>query len=94
MEHSSVGPATLEAFRQILDEHPNTRVAMQAAMRRTPNDLDSFETVKPRIRLVKGAFLETARPRTAGARGGHRAVPLPDRLGVGESAGPGVRHPR
>jgi proline dehydrogenase len=59
MEHSSVGPATLEAFRQVLDEHPDTRVAIQAAMRRTPNDLDSFETVKPRIRLVKGAFLET-----------------------------------
>jgi len=59
MEHSSVGPATLEAFRQILDEHPNTRVAIQAAMRRTPNDLESFEKVKPRIRLVKGAFLET-----------------------------------
>jgi proline dehydrogenase len=59
MEHSSVGPAELEAFRQVLDQHPDTRVAIQAAMRRTPNDLDSFEKVKPRIRLVKGAFLET-----------------------------------
>jgi proline dehydrogenase len=59
MEHSSVGPAELEAFRRVLDEHPKTRVAIQAAMRRTPNDLASFETVKPRIRLVKGAFLET-----------------------------------
>jgi proline dehydrogenase len=59
MEHSSVGPATLEAFRGVLDEHPATRVAIQAAMRRTPNDLASFEEVKPRIRLVKGAFLET-----------------------------------
>jgi proline dehydrogenase len=59
MEHSSVGGATLEAFRHILDEHPQTRVAIQAAMRRTPNDLLSFETTKPRIRLVKGAFLET-----------------------------------
>ena len=27
-------------------------------MRRTPNDLESFKDVKPRIRLVKGAFLE------------------------------------
>jgi proline dehydrogenase len=58
MEHSSVGPATLEAFRAALHEHPDTRVAMQAAMRRTPQDLDSFTDVKPRIRLVKGAFLE------------------------------------
>ena len=58
MEHSSVGAATLEAFRAVLLEHPDTRVAMQAAMRRTPSDLESFKDVKPRIRLVKGAFLE------------------------------------
>jgi proline dehydrogenase len=59
MEHSSVGPAELEAFRAALDEYPDTRVAIQAAMRRTPLDLQSFTDVKPRIRLVKGAFLET-----------------------------------
>jgi proline dehydrogenase len=59
MEHSSVGPATLEAFRTALMEHPDTRVAIQAAMRRTPTDLESFKDVKPRIRLVKGAFLES-----------------------------------
>ena len=59
MEHSSVGPATLEAFRTALLEHPDTRVAIQAAMRRTPTDLASFKDVKPRIRLVKGAFLES-----------------------------------
>ncbi len=58
MEHSSVGPAELEAFRAALPEHPDTRIAMQAAMRRTPSDLESFTGVKPRIRLVKGAFLE------------------------------------
>ena len=59
MEHSSVGPATLDAFRAVLREHPDTRVAIQAAMRRTPTDLESFKDVKPRIRLVKGAFLES-----------------------------------
>ena len=59
MEHSSVGPAELEAFRAALAEYPDTRVAIQAAMRRTPLDLESFTDVKPRIRLVKGAFLET-----------------------------------
>ena len=77
MEHSSVGPAELEAFRAALGEHPGTRVAMQAAMRRTPNDLESFTDVKPRIRLVKGAFLETRREGAAGAEGDHRPVPLP-----------------
>ena len=59
MEHSSVGPAELEAFREALPQYPNTRVAIQAAMRRTPTDLASFTDTKPRIRLVKGAFLET-----------------------------------
>ncbi|GAB91188.1 proline dehydrogenase family protein [Gordonia rhizosphera] len=59
MEHSSVGPQTLEAYRSLLPGHPNTRVAIQAAMRRTPDDLASFTDIKPRIRLVKGAFLET-----------------------------------
>lgn len=58
MEHSSVGPAELEAFRNVLSSYPDTRVAIQAAMRRTPDDLHSFVDVKPRIRLVKGAFLE------------------------------------
>jgi proline dehydrogenase len=49
----------LEAFRDVLQQYPDTRVAMQAAIRRTPTDLVSFTEVKPRIRLVKGAFLET-----------------------------------
>lgn len=59
MEHSSVGPAELEAFREALPQYPNTRLALQAAMRRTPADLTSFTDTRPRIRLVKGAFLET-----------------------------------
>jgi proline dehydrogenase len=59
MEHSSVGPQTLETFRTFLPSYPETRIAIQAAMRRTPEDLASFTDVKPRIRLVKGAFLES-----------------------------------
>ncbi|GAA2866348.1 proline dehydrogenase family protein [Pseudonocardia halophobica] len=58
MEHSSVGPQTLEIYRTFLPSFPRTRVAQQAAMRRCPEDLGSFTDVKPRIRLVKGAFLE------------------------------------
>lgn len=59
MEHSSVGRPTLEAYRRVLADHPGTRVAIQAAMRSTPDDLRSFTGVQPRIRLVKGAFLES-----------------------------------
>jgi proline dehydrogenase len=58
MEHSSVGRPTLEAFREALPRYPRTRVAIQAAMRRTPQDLHSFTGIKPRLRLVKGAYDE------------------------------------
>jgi proline dehydrogenase len=60
MEHSSVGRDTLAIFKSILPDHPNTRVAIQASMRQTPVDLLSFVEIKPRIRLVKGAFDETS----------------------------------
>ncbi|WP_432535130.1 proline dehydrogenase family protein [Kineococcus arenarius] len=58
MEHSSVGRATLELFRRVLPSYPDSRIAIQAAMRRTVSDLESFDEVKPRIRLVKGAYAE------------------------------------
>ncbi|MGK5682350.1 proline dehydrogenase family protein [Actinoplanes sp. URMC 104] len=59
MEQSAVGPSTLEAYRALLPKYTDTRVAMQAAVRRTQDDLESFTEHKPRIRLVKGAFKET-----------------------------------
>ncbi|MBT8163371.1 MULTISPECIES: proline dehydrogenase family protein [Arthrobacter] len=60
MEHSSVGRETLAIYKSILPDHPNTRVAIQANMRQTPEDLASFTDIKPRIRLVKGAFDESS----------------------------------
>jgi proline dehydrogenase len=59
MEHSSVGPQTLETYRSFLPSFPETRVAQQAALRRCQNDLHSFTDIKPRIRLVKGAYRES-----------------------------------
>ncbi|WP_100499240.1 proline dehydrogenase family protein [Geodermatophilus chilensis] len=59
MEASSIGKAILETYRTVLPRHQQTRVAMQAAMRQTLPDLQSFTEVKPRVRLVKGAFLES-----------------------------------
>jgi len=58
MEHSSVGRDTLEVFRRLLDDHPESRVAIQAALRTTSADLQSFTGRRPRIRLVKGAYAE------------------------------------
>jgi proline dehydrogenase len=61
MEDSSLVPGTLELFRHAAAGHPRTRLAVQAALRRTPVDLDTLSTLKPRVRLVKGAYAEPLR---------------------------------
>jgi proline dehydrogenase len=58
MEHSSVGRETLEIFRRVHGDYPETRVAIQACMRSTVEDLHEFGQDLPKIRLVKGAFDE------------------------------------
>jgi proline dehydrogenase len=58
MEESSLVPDTLSLFRETATTHPQTRLAIQAALRRTPLDLESLAPLKPRIRLVKGAYAE------------------------------------
>lgn len=58
MEESSLVPDTLALFREAATGHPQTRLAIQAALRRTPLDLEAMAPLKPRIRLVKGAYAE------------------------------------
>lgn len=58
MEHSSVGRETLAVFRRVHPDFPETRVAIQACMRSTVQDLHEFGSHPPKIRLVKGAFDE------------------------------------
>jgi proline dehydrogenase len=58
MEQSDSVTDTLEVFRKAAAEHPGTRLAIQACLRRTPSDLESLAPLKPRVRLVKGAYAE------------------------------------
>jgi proline dehydrogenase len=58
MEDSSLVSDTLGLFRDAVTKHPETRLAIQAALRRTPLDLEAMASLKPRIRLVKGAYAE------------------------------------
>ncbi len=58
MEDSSLVPDTLALFRDAATAHPQTRLAIQAALRRTPLDLEALAPLKPRVRLVKGAYAE------------------------------------
>lgn len=59
MEQSEYVPATLEVFKAIRREFPETRLAIQAYLRRTAVDLEDLGAeMPPRIRLVKGAYSE------------------------------------
>ena len=61
MEDSAYVDRTLDLYRTIHEKHPATGVAMQAYLRRTPDDLSMLIPVRPTIRLVKGAYNESAR---------------------------------
>jgi proline dehydrogenase len=58
MEQSSLVTETIAVYRQCVAEHPALRLAIQACLRRTPRDLEELAALKPRIRLVKGAYAE------------------------------------
>jgi proline dehydrogenase len=58
MEESGLVSDTLSLFREAVTKHPETRLAIQVALRRTPLDLEAMASLKPRIRLVKGAYAE------------------------------------
>ena len=58
MEQSDLVGRTLDVFREAIGRYPQTRLAIQACLRRTPSDLESLAPLKPRIRLVKGAYAE------------------------------------
>ena len=58
MEDHALVSDTLVFFRDAAARHPSTRVAMQAMLRRTLSDFFSLADIKPRVRLVKGAYDE------------------------------------
>ena len=58
MEDHTLVPDTLDLFKTAASDHPGTRLAMQAMLRRTPLDLEALRHLQPRVRLVKGAYAE------------------------------------
>ncbi len=58
MEHSGLTSDTLRLFRDAVTRHPQTRLAVQAALRRTPWDWEALGPSEPRISQVKGAYSE------------------------------------
>jgi proline dehydrogenase len=60
MEQSQFVDATLRIFRRLREEgHENVGTVLQAYLYRTPADLESLLDLKPNLRLVKGAYLES-----------------------------------
>lgn len=60
MEDSSYVDRTLALYEAVKARHPRTGLALQAYLRRTPQDLARLRPLKPVIRLVKGAYAEPA----------------------------------
>ncbi|HEV8612001.1 MAG TPA: proline dehydrogenase family protein [Gemmatimonadales bacterium] len=58
MEDSSYVDRTLELYRGLRAKHAKVGVAMQAYLRRTPDDLMQLLSHRPTVRLVKGAYAE------------------------------------
>jgi proline dehydrogenase len=60
MEGSGTVDPTLRLYRRLRSDHPALGICLQAALHRTPSDLESLLHLEPRIRLVKGAYAESA----------------------------------
>jgi proline dehydrogenase len=60
MEDSSYVDRTLELYRGLRARHARVGLAMQAYLRRTPQDLAALLPIQPTVRLVKGAYAEPA----------------------------------
>ena len=58
MEASAYTDATLDIFESVQRELGNCGLAVQAYLYRTEKDLQRLAAVKPKIRLVKGAYRE------------------------------------
>jgi proline dehydrogenase len=58
MEGSAYTDATLDIFESVQRETRNVGLAVQAYLHRTEKDLQRLAPLKPKIRLVKGAYRE------------------------------------
>ena len=60
MEEARYVDATLDIYRRARADGPGIGICLQAYLRRTPQDLAALLPIGPAIRLVKGAYKESA----------------------------------
>jgi proline dehydrogenase len=58
MEQSQYVGDTIDVYRRLRSEFEDIRLAIQAYLRRTLSDLERIRDLRPKIRLVKGAYAE------------------------------------
>jgi proline dehydrogenase len=58
MEQSQYVEDTIDVYRRLRSEFDDIRLAIQAYLRRTLSDLERMRDLRPKIRLVKGAYAE------------------------------------
>lgn len=61
MEGSDYTQATVALYEELLPEHPNLGICLQAYLRRTAADVRRLLPLDPHIRMVKGAYDEPER---------------------------------
>jgi proline dehydrogenase len=61
MEGSEYTEATVALYEELLPEHPNLGICLQAYLRRTAADVRRLLPLRPHIRMVKGAYDEPER---------------------------------
>jgi proline dehydrogenase len=60
MEGSAYAEGTIAFYERLKATHPNTGLCLQAYLRRTSSDVQRLLPLDPAIRLVKGAYAESA----------------------------------
>ena len=60
MEGSAYTDATIQLYTRLRADHPNTGICLQAYLHRTAADILKLLPRRPAIRLVKGAYAESA----------------------------------
>ncbi len=60
MEDHTKTDATLDLWRELRPLNPNSGVVIQAALRRSPGDVEALIAERARVRLCKGAYNEPA----------------------------------
>ena len=58
MEQAEYVFDTIDVYRLLHVDFPDLRLAMQTYLRRTPVDLETMAVLRPKVRLVKGAYSE------------------------------------